>query len=145
MHFAKIEDNQYLIRLQKGEEILSMLKHFAKKHGIKNASFTAIGSLQDPTLAYYRIHEKKFIEKEFPGFFELISSIGTIALYNDDIVVHTHVTLSDEHFQAFAGHLMKATVSATVEMTLTFYPTTYTKIDDEETGLKLWDFPDKIT
>lgn len=144
MPFAKLDSNHFLIRLKKGEEIITTLKQFAQAQSYKNASFAAIGSVQNPTLAFYNIEEKKFIEKKLEGFFELVSSLGTIASYNDDLVVHTHVTLSNESLQTFAGHLVNATVSATVEIMVTTFPTHYIKKDDEETGLKLWDLPERI-
>lgn len=144
MNFAQLDATHYLIRLHKGEEVLTALKQFAQSKNCKNASFTAIGSVQDPTLAFYSIAEKKFHEKNIAGFYELISSLGTIAVYNDEVIVHTHVSVSDESLQTFAGHLVKATVSATVEISLTVFPTAYTKKDDEETGLKLWDLPENL-
>jgi len=144
MHYAALDSTHYLIRLQKGEEVVAALQKFAKEIELKNASFTALGSLKDPTLAYYHIEEKKFAQTPHTGFYELISMIGTIAQYKEEPMMHAHISISNEQMQTFAGHLVNATVSATVEIILTTFPTAFTKEDDEETGLKLWNLPNQL-
>lgn len=143
MVFAPVSQNSYFIRLEKGEEIIDSLKQFCQKKKIKNASLTAIGSLKNPTLAHYRVDTKKYKEKTIEGIFEITSMIGTIAIADNQPLVHAHITLSDEEMVAYGGHLIRSVVSATVEVILTAYKSSYVKLFNKEIGLKLFDLPEK--
>jgi predicted DNA-binding protein with PD1-like motif len=57
---------------------------------------------------------------------------------------HLHVTLSDEAMHALGGHLVKGIVSATLEVTITVYPTEFTKKHSEEIGLNLYELPERL-
>jgi uncharacterized protein len=144
MTFGKLDDKTYLIRLSKGEDVLETIKAFCNEHEIKNALVSALGSLENPTLAHYRMDTKKYSEKKLDGVFELTNLTGNIGILNDDIVLHFHVTIADVDMQAFGGHLVQGNASATIELTLTTYPTTYSKRFNEEVGLKLWELPEEI-
>ena len=144
MTFGKVAGDQYLIRFEKGEEILPSLKTFCKRYNITNATVSGIGSLENPTLAHYRVDNKKYSEKKFEGVYEVVSLLGNIALFEKNPLPHIHVTLSDEEMHVIAGHLIQGTVSATLEMTLNDLPTMHRKKHDEEIGLNLWDLPETL-
>jgi predicted DNA-binding protein with PD1-like motif len=144
MFYSKVSSDKYLIRLLRGEEINEEIKKFCQKLDIKNASFIGIGSIENLTLAHYRVDTKKYKEKNFKGIFKLTSLIGTVGIFEDEPLVHVHVTLSDEEMKAFGGHLVKGIVSATVEIVLTSYNSKHTKSYDKDIGLKLWDLPEKL-
>jgi uncharacterized protein len=138
MFSAKLDNTNYLIRLERGEEIVSTIKNFCKENNISNGSFSGIGSLENPTLAHYRVDSKKYSEKKFEGIFEVTGLLGNIAGLNDDIVLHPHISLSDEQMQTYGGHLVNAQVSATMEIIITVFPTHYEKKQSKEIGLNLW-------
>lgn len=144
MQFGVISESQYLIRLEKGEEIITSLVTFCIEKSIKNGSISGIGSLEKPTLAHYKVDTKEYSKKEFEGIFEVTSLLGTIGLSDNTPLVHAHVTLGDEHMSVIAGHLVKGIVSATLELTLTVFPTEFTKVQNEEIGLKLFSLPDNM-
>lgn len=144
MYYSKVDSNKYLIRLLRGEEINERVKKFCQKIDIKNASVSGIGSIENPTLAHYRVDTKKYKEKTLNGIFELTSLIGTVGVFEDEPFVHVHVNLSDEEMRAFGGHLVNGMVSATVEIVLTVFSSEQTKSFDKEIGLKLWDLPEKL-
>lgn len=142
MQFGKIDDKNFLIRFEKGDDLLPTLKTFCQQQNIKNATFTAIGSIENPTLAHYRSDSKKYTEKNIEGIFEVTSLLGNVGLMGDDLIIHPHATVSNDQMQLFGGHLVKATVSATLEMTLTILPSTFAKKHSEEIGLNLYDLPE---
>lgn len=144
MTFGKVTDDQYLIRFEKGEEILPSLRTFCKHYNITNATVSGIGSLENPTLAHYHVDNKKYSEKKIEGIFEVVSLLGNIAIFEKNPLPHLHVTLSDEEMHVIAGHLIQGTVSATLEVTLIAFPSTYNKKHDEEIGLNLWDLPETL-
>ncbi|MBA3724415.1 MAG: DNA-binding protein [Candidatus Levybacteria bacterium] len=141
MTFGRIQDNQFILRLERGEEVLSVLKIFCQDHRIKNASVSGIGSIESPTLAHYTVDTKKYSEKELVGVYEVTALLGTVALFEKQPLLHLHITLGDESMQAFAGHLVSGTVSATLEVIITVLPSAFEKEHDEEIGLKLYTFP----
>jgi uncharacterized protein len=143
MTFGKVQEGQFILRLEKGEEIVSTLKAFCVKQNIQNASFSGIGQTKNPTLAHYSVETQKYTEKELDGIFEVTSLLGTVAIFENEPLLHPHVTVSDETMHAFAGHLVKGTVSATLEVVLNVLPGKFEKKHDEEIGLKLYDLPEK--
>lgn len=143
MTYGKLTDNRFLLRFEKGEEILSALTAFCLKQNIKNAEVSAIGSVEQATLAHYRVDRKKYTEKHLDGIFEVLTLLGTVALVDKAPIPHLHATLSNEDMHAFGGHLVKAIVSATLEMTITVFPTEFEKLPNEEIGLKLYTLPVK--
>lgn len=143
MQFGTIPENNYILRLERGEEVGNTLKSFCQEHGIKNASVKGIGSIENPTLAHYRVDSKKYSEKQLEGIFEVTSLLGTVAIFEGKPLLHLHTTLGDENMHAFAGHLVKGTVSATLEVIITVHPTNFEKKHSEEIGLKLYDLPNK--
>lgn len=145
MTFGKFDDKTYILRLERGEEILSTLKAFCKSQNIQNASISGIGSIENPTLAHYRVDSKKYSEKELEGIFEVTSLLGTVALFEKEPLLHLHTTLGDEEMKAWAGHLVKGDVSATLEVTIEKHTTAFTKSPSEEIGLKLYDLPENST
>jgi predicted DNA-binding protein with PD1-like motif len=143
MTFGKLDDKTYLIRLERGDDVHEKIKAFCNEQGIKNALVSALGSIENPTLAHYRMDSKQFHEKKMEGIFELTNLTGNVAIFEDDLIPHFHVTLSDENMQSLGGHLVQGITSATIELTLTAYPTSFEKKFNEEVGLKLWELDQK--
>lgn len=141
MKYGQISDKRYFIRLERGEEILKSLEAFCVKKNINNGEVKGIGSVENVTLAHYRVDSKKYSRKDFEGIYEVTSLIGTIAISEYMPLAHLHVTISDESMNAFGGHLVKAVVSATFELSLTVFPTEFSKKEDSEIGLKLFQLP----
>jgi predicted DNA-binding protein with PD1-like motif len=138
MTFAKVNQNTYIIRLEKDEEIIASIQKMAQDEQITNAKIEGLGSIKNPTLAHYRLDTKKYSEKQIDGLFEITTLLGNIGVFDAKPVVHAHITIGNEEMQLFGGHLVKGEVSATVELIITTYPTKYEKKFDEEIGLKLW-------
>ena len=133
-----------MLRLERGEDIHEQLTTFCNDQQIINATITGIGSIENPTLAHYFVDTKKYSEKELPGVFEVTGLLGNVALFEEKPLLHLHITISDEQMRALAGHLVRGTVSATLEIHLISYPSAYEKKHDEEIGLNLFDLPEKV-
>ena len=144
MRYGEIGSNYYLLRLEKGEEVVSTLQKFCSKEQIDNAYFSGLGSIENPTLAHYLVTTKKYTEKEVAGIFELLNITGNIALFENTMLVHAHCTISDEGMNTKGGHLVKAAVSATVEIHLRVLDSVFEKKINDEIGLKLFDLPEKL-
>lgn len=143
MFFGRLNDKTFLIRLEKGELLIESIKNFCSENKIFNAYISAIGSIEDPTLAHYTVRSKKYSEKALKGIFEVTNLIGNVAVFENKPLLHCHITLSDQNMNSFGGHIVEGIVSATVEVFLTSFETHFEKKYSEEIGLKLFDFKDK--
>lgn len=144
MYYSKVSEEKFLIRLKKSEKIQESLMKFCQKMKINNGSLSAIGSIENPTLAHYRVDTKKYSEKKLKGIFEVASMTGNIGQFEGKPLIHIHVVISDESMQSFAGHLVEGQVSATLEVILIKFATSLTKSFSEEIGLKLYNLDEQL-
>ena len=144
MYFENLDHSTYILRLEKGEELLSSLSAFVTQKNIINGTFSGIGSVEDPSLAHYNVSKKKYSEQKLTGVFELTSLIGNISHKQHEPVIHPHVTISNEKMECFGGHLVYAHVSATVEITINTYSSEFEKEFDSEIGRNLWKLQNRL-
>jgi len=108
----------YVLRLEMGDEIIESLRTLAEKEEIRGGFFYGLGAVKSVSLGYFDVEEKKYKEESFKQEFELASLVGDVSLLDEKIIIHAHATLADQDFKAFAGHLSRAEVTATVEIFL---------------------------
>ncbi|UCG91956.1 MAG: DNA-binding protein [candidate division WOR-3 bacterium] len=136
MKIKKFND-YYVLRLQKGEEIMSTLKAAAQNKKIKGAFFFGLGVGKDLVLGYFDAHKQSYVKKAFQGEYEFTSLLGNITKLEYDTVVHCHATVTDENFQAYGGHLFQGIVPATCEIMVFPFRKILRRKKDKETGLNL--------
>lgn len=118
MNFKQFDDF-YIIRLEKGEEIVSTLKTFCQNNNINLGSVSGIGAVDKVTIGLFEPKTKEYHSNEFNGDFEITSLIGNITTKNGECYLHLHINLSDESFKTIGGHLTSAVVSVTCEIIVT--------------------------
>lgn len=131
------ESDKYIIRLSRGDEIISSLINFCLNNQISFATFSVIGAVSDIKLAFYELDKKKYLRKSFDGSFEIASMNGNICKMDDKFIVHSHGVFSDIDFDGKAGHVDSAIISATGEITLQSYKNVISRKKDDEIGLNL--------
>ena len=137
MKVIKSEKN-IILRLDRNEEIISSLELISRKEDIKSAFISGIGALEYVCIGRYKISSKEFIKKEFSGEFEVVSILGNMSLLeNNEINIHLHISLADNNFNLFGGHLVKGIVSATMELKITVEKKELKRIYNENLGLNL--------
>ncbi|HIX67932.1 MAG TPA: DNA-binding protein [Candidatus Anaerostipes excrementavium] len=139
MDYRKFK-NQYVIRLDRGEEIVESLKKIADKENIKLAYLTGIGAVGKVTAGVFDTKEKVFKGHTWEGDLEVVSIGGNINTMNGETYVHFHISAADEQGNVFGGHLQEAVISGTGELVLTEIDGTVDRKFDEEIGLNLFDF-----
>jgi len=111
-------DNIWFSRIPEGEDLVEAIKKRAEENGIKVGVFILIGSLKQAVVGYFKKGEYYTIELEGP--LEIASCMGNIA--GDEkgqIIVHSHIVLSNQKGEALGGHLMKGSfVGATAELVI---------------------------
>ncbi len=132
-------DTGYVLRMEKGDEIIGTLARFADEAGIGAGFITGIGAVCDLELGYFDVKKKEYSKKHFDGDYELINLTGNISLVESRGFVHAHVTISDDEFNVHAGHLFSGMISVTGEFVLMTIPAELHRAHDAETGLNLLD------
>lgn len=132
--------NKVVMRIDKGEEVLSTVKKFCVEHKIKLASVSAIGALNRVSVGIFNQQTKEYHPKEFSGSMEIVSLMGTISEMQGEVYAHFHIVLTDQTFQAFGGHLNAAWVGATCELVLEVIDGQVDRKFSEEIGLNLFEF-----
>ncbi|MDF2502625.1 MULTISPECIES: PPC domain-containing DNA-binding protein [Clostridium] len=135
MDYKKV-DNKWILRIDKGEEIISTLKKFSKDNNIKCGFISGIGAVNKIRLGVFGIEKKAYNLRDFSGDFEVTSLIGNITTTDDDdIYVHLHATIADIQCNAHAGHVKSAYVSITSEIVIDEVDTIVGR--DKEPDLKI--------
>jgi hypothetical protein len=137
MKYQKISSEKYLIRLEKGEEIITSILEFAKKQTLSFSSISGIGAIGQMTVAFYNLKNKKYFEQNFNESLEVISLSGNLSNFNDQPIAHLHIAAANKNFQLIGGHLKSAIVSATLEIIVETGDKTINRFSDQEIGLNL--------
>lgn len=137
--FYKKFDSKYVIRLEKGEEIVASLKKFCTENGIKAGSVQGIGASNNLSIGFFKTAEKKFYPREFKGDYEITSLMGNISTFNGEPVLHLHINIADSDHHVHGGHLNSAVISVTFEIILDSINTEIKRAPNQETGLNLMD------
>jgi len=136
----KKSGNYYILRIDKGEEIIESITKICKDEEIALGSIQAIGAVDYAKFGLFESKKKQYHSVEVVGDHEILSLNGNISRMNGEVYLHIHICLGDKNFEAKGGHLNKAIVSATCEVIIN-------KIDDcvereffDEIGLNLFKF-----
>ncbi len=127
----------YLIRLDKGDEIITVLKKICQKYKIKAGLISGIGALGKVTIGNFNPINKKYTSKEFIGNFELVSFSGNVSVFGKETYLHLHAILADPRMRCFGGHLNSGVVSATFEGIIISSPGKIDRKFSPEVGLNL--------
>lgn len=133
-------NNTVVVRLQRGEEILTELKKVALSENIKLAKISAIGATDYFVVGAYSVEEKKYYKNEFKGVFEITNLCGNITTMNGEYYAHLHITCADEKSNCYGGHLNECRIAATLELFIDIIDGSVDRIKDEETGLNIFKF-----
>ena len=131
-------DKTIVVRIDRGEEILDKIRELAIAENIKLASVTALGATNDFTVGVFNTDEKKYYANEFKGAFEIVSLTGTINTMDGQFYTHIHMSAGNDTGEVFGGHLNRAVVSATCEMTVTVIDGEVDRYRDDDVGLNLF-------
>jgi uncharacterized protein len=131
---------EIVVRMDRGEEILSSLRSLIEKEGITLGKFTAIGAIDSFTVGVYDVSERKYESKTYKGAYEIVSLTGNINTMDNKPYIHLHMSAADKENHVVGGHLNEAHVSATIEMFISVIDGKVDRFKDEVTGLNLFKF-----
>ncbi|MCC5910272.1 MAG: DNA-binding protein [Clostridiaceae bacterium] len=137
MEYKKF-DNKYIIRMDKGEEIVETLKNFCREEKIKLGWVKGIGAVDQVTMGLFETSIKKYHATELTGDFEITSLLGNISTMKGETYLHVHINISDAQYKTYGGHLNAAVISATGEFLIEAIDGEIDRSFSEEIGLNLY-------
>lgn len=138
MHI-KETDKGLIIKLARGEELISTLTQFCQDRDIKNAIFQGIGAVENVEIGYYSLETKEYYFRHDDGVFEVAAMQGNVTLVEDKPFIHVHAVLSscDESLECIGAHIKSAYVAVTLEIFMTVLDSAVERKLDDGIGLKL--------
>ena len=129
--------NNYVLVLQKGEDINSSILKLAKAEDIKLGVVNGIGASDDFLLGVFNITDKKYDEHHYTGNHEIASLCGNITTMNGEKYVHLHMTAANADETVCAGHLINGRISMTAEIFITVFEGAVDRTYDENLGINI--------
>ena len=136
----RVFGDTYVVRLQRGEEVLACLRELCEKESISLGTVSAIGAVNHVVVGVYRVDEQKYVANTFDGVMELTSLMGNITEKDGEPYLHLHATFGDLTGKVIGGHLNEAVDSATCELFVRKVEGHVGRRLDPETGLNIFDF-----
>ena len=137
MEFVKF-GNKYIVRLDKGEEIVETLKEFCSHQDIKLGWIKGIGAVGEATIGLFETREKIYHSVDLKGDYEITSLLGNISTMDGETYLHLHATLGDSEYRVQGGHLSRGIISATGEFVIESIEGEVDREFNDEIGLNLY-------
>lgn len=141
MEYRKF-DHTYVVRIDRGEEVMAQLFKLMEKEKIRLASVSGIGACDETKLGCYDVEKQEYHVRDLKGTFEITSLLGNMTQMNGENYLHIHITIADDHQNCYGGHLNECHISGTCELTVTVIDGNVDRKKDLEygSGLNIFDF-----
>jgi len=121
-----------------GDEVMTALTDFAKRHHRGVAYFTAIGAVHDAKVGWFDPGRKQYKVIDVDGQVEVVSLVGDIGDVDGRPVVHAHAVLGGASGEVKGGHLIHAIASPTLEVFISTGRAVLEKKPDAASGITLF-------
>lgn len=132
--------NDYVIRLEKDEEITEQLTKFCQTEQIKLGTVQGLGAAKSVEIGLFNTETKEYITTVFNGMYEITSLLGNISQKDNNVYLHNHINFSDMESKVYGGHMVKCVISATCEIIIHKIDGEVNRKFNEEIGLNLFEF-----
>jgi uncharacterized protein len=138
MQYTKLTlQSDYIVKLEVGDKVHDAILDFCQAENITTGWITGLGAIESISLGYYNLTTRKYQFKYYSEIYEVMGLIGNIALIEGKTFLHIHTSISDEDNVVSAGHLEYATVAVTLELRITAYQQSISRLFEDAVGLKL--------
>jgi hypothetical protein len=131
---------KYIVRIDKGEEIVTSLEKFCELRNIRAGSIIGLGAAGKIEIGHFETETKEYHSKVFEGDLEIAPLTGNISTKDGAPYLHMHINFSNAELKAFSGHLNSAVVSGTFECIIEKYDGEIGRKFDSSIGLNLLEF-----
>ena len=133
-------ERTFVLVLDPGDEALTSISRFAIEMELKAASLTAIGAFERATVGWFDLKRRAYRPIAIEQQSEALSLIGDVAVDDDGLPsLHAHAVLGLSDGTTRGGHLLRAIVRPTLEVTLAETPAQLRRGRRPELGLALID------
>lgn len=140
MEYRKFDDT-YVIRMDRGEEIVTSLTDFCRKEAVELGSVQALGAADRVVVGLYDVGTHEYHKRTFEEPMEITSLVGSISTKEGAPYLHLHINLCRADMSVIGGHLNECRISATCEMIVRqINGCVERKLDEDVTGLNLYEF-----
>jgi predicted DNA-binding protein with PD1-like motif len=122
---------------ERGDEVMSALKRFAREHDLAASRLTGIGAFESATLGYFDWERRDYLRIPVDEQVEVLTMVGDITLDGEQPKVHAHVVLGRRDGSTLGGHLLEARVRPTLEVIVVDSPSHLRREHDPISGLAL--------
>lgn len=136
----KIFDNKIVLRLDRGEEIVSSIKSLCEKENIKLASVSGIGGTDCFTVGIFNLKKSRYDIKTFKGAYEITGIHGNVNQMDGKHYLHIHINCAKKCGRTFGGHLISCRISLTAEIVLEVISGTVERKKDDNLKINLFSF-----
>ena len=140
MEFKKF-GSKYVVRIDKGEEIVTCLEQVVGKNNIQLGFVEGIGAVNEAQIGLFAAEIKQYQSTTITGDLEITSLKGNISTKEGKPYLHLHINLADARYKTYGGHLNRAVVSGTCELIIVEIAGTVERKFSNEVGLNLYHFP----
>jgi predicted DNA-binding protein with PD1-like motif len=133
-----LEDNRrFMLRFDKGEDVIKGLADFMVSRNFQSGVFQGIGSCTEVELGYFNKNLKEYRKKPFYEDMEIVSVAGNISLFEGKPLVHCHGVFGRTDFTTIGGHVFRLITLATCEIFLIHMEGTLERLNNADFNLSL--------
>jgi predicted DNA-binding protein with PD1-like motif len=125
----------HVFRVKPGQELLDSISRYCQDNRISSGVIMGIiGSVENAKLNFLKALPGKYDSVDYSGPLEIVCAQGSVAVKDDTLIIHIHIQLSGQDI-CFGGHLARATIFSTAEVTLGELDYQLRRQTDDYTGL----------
>jgi len=104
-------ERTFFTQVEPGSELVFFVTEFAARNEITNASFTALGALEQVRLSFFDRRQGEHVEiASLESTQELVSCAGIVTTRDGKPTAHIHAVVVDEEGTTQGGHVLEAKV-----------------------------------
>ena len=139
----RVFGNDIVLRIQKGEDIPTVLQAVCEKEQVKLASVSGLGAVGEVTLGVFNTQRFAYETQTYTGDMEIASCSGNISTMDVKTYLHLHMVVANVmQGICHGGHVNRAIVSLTGEFILHRIDGQVEREYSPEVGLNLFKFVD---
>ncbi len=124
----------WVLRLEPGEDVFECLRTFAAERNLRSGLVSGLGAVNEVDLGFFVRSTRQYVTRRFTGEFEIGALVGNLSDLEGKPFPHCHLTIAGDDFVAYSGHLFRAVVSVTCEITLVTAPEVLRRVTRPELG-----------
>lgn len=125
----------HFFRVKPKQELISAISDYCSHNRLTSGIVLGlIGSADSVKINFIEALPGKYVTKEFSGPLEIVSGQGSVAVKENELIIHIHVQFAEQD-KCFGGHLVEAKIFSTAEVVIGELDYQIVRYSDKYTGL----------